>query len=201
MFKSLSLLVLISSALFSSPLQEAINKADEGSIIRLNPGVYEGNLIINKAITIEGKEDGVVLKGSGKGTVVKITSSYVTLKNLRITHSGQRHDQLDGAISIVEAKNCEISKVHIDDTLFGIDLQSVSNSKITDNYITSQDAPIGLRGDGIRLWYSNDNLIKNNTLFKSEIWWCGTHITIIFLIIQQNTVVIPCILCTQVKIM
>lgn len=130
MYKYLSLLVFISSALFSSPLQEAIDKANDGSIIRLNAGVYEGNLIINKPITIEGKEEGVVIKGSGKGTVVKITSSYVTLKNLRITHSGERHDQLDGAISIIEAKHCELNNLHIDDTLFGIDLQSVSNSKL-----------------------------------------------------------------------
>jgi len=178
MIKSLSLLVLISASLLASPLQDAINNAKEGSIIRLNAGVYEGNLEISKALTIEGKEDGVVIKGTGKGTVVKITSSYVTLKNLRITHSGERHDLLDGAISIVEAKHCEINNVHIDDTLFGIDLQSVSNSKIVNNYITSKKAPIGLRGDGLRLWYSNDNLVENNTLYKSRdmvVWYSNNN--------------------------
>lgn len=177
LLKLLSLLAL-STALFSSPLQDAINKAKDGSIISLNAGVYEGNLLIDKSLTIEGKEDGVVIKGSGDGTVVTITSSFVTLKNLRITHSGQRHDKLDGAISMVKVTNCEINNVHIDDTLFGIDMQMVNNSKLVNNYITSQDAPIGLRGDGIRLWYSNDNLLENNTLYKSRdivVWYSNNN--------------------------
>ncbi|RUM88496.1 MAG: hypothetical protein DSZ23_04410, partial [Thermodesulfatator sp.] len=122
----------------------------------------------------EGKEDGVVIVGDGSGSVVKVTSSFVTLKNLRITHSGDRHDKLDGAISLENVKHCEINTVHIDDCLFGIDFQNTSNSKIINNYITSKDSSIGLRGDGIRLWYSNDNLIENNTLYKSRdivVWY------------------------------
>ena len=175
MLKLLSILALYcANILLASPLQDAIDNAKEGSILTLNPGVYEGNIVINKALTITSKADGVVIKGSGEGSVIKITSSYVTLKNFRITHSGSRHDKLDSAISIEKVKHCEINGLTIDDSLFGIDTQMMNNSKIINNYITSKDTVVGLRGDGIRLWYSNDNLIENNHLYKSRdmvVWY------------------------------
>jgi len=175
MKRLISIIALLSwNLLYASPLQEAIDRAKEGSILTLNPGIYEGNIVIDKPLTIVGKDRGVVIKGNGSGSVVKIKSSYVTLKNLRITHSGDRHDTLDAAISIEEAKHCEINSLTIDDTLFGIDTQMMHNSKIVNNYITSKDLPVGLRGDGIRLWYSNDNIIKNNHLHRSRdmvVWY------------------------------
>ncbi len=155
-------------------LQDAIDNAPEGSIIKLPAGVYKGNISITKPITIIGKEDGVIIDGEGSGTVITIKSSFVTLKNLKITGSGSRHDKLDAAISMSEGKQCEISNCVIDDSLFGIDMQMVSNSIISNNTITSKDLELGLRGDGLRLWYSNDNIVKNNSLIKSRdmvIWY------------------------------
>ncbi len=66
---------------------------------------------------------------------------------------------LDTVIRIKDAKQCEVSHCQIDNALFGIDLQMVSNSIIRDNNISSKDLELGLRGDGLRLWYSNDNII------------------------------------------
>ncbi|WP_415846385.1 nitrous oxide reductase family maturation protein NosD [Sulfurimonas sp.] len=165
---------IFSSFLDANILQDAIDNAPEGSILRLPAGIYKGNISITKPLTIIGKEDGVVIDAEGKGTVITIKSSYVTIKNLRITNSGDRHENLDSAISIAEGKHCEISNCVIDDCLFGIDMQMVSNSIISNNKITSKDLDLGLRGDGLRLWYSNDNIIKNNSLVKSRdmvVWY------------------------------
>ncbi len=165
---------VLSFELYASPLQDAIDSAPDGSIIRLNAGVYQGNITIDKPLSIIGKEDGVIIDAMGKGTVITIKSSYVTLKNLHITGSGNRHDKLDAAIKIQKASQCEISDCNITDTLFGIDMQMVNNSIIQNNYITSKDLDLGLRGDGLRLWYSNDNLIKKNSLYKSRdmvVWY------------------------------
>ncbi|WP_373035976.1 nitrous oxide reductase family maturation protein NosD [Sulfurimonas sp.] len=155
-------------------LQDAIDNAPEGSILKLPAGIYKGNINITKPITIIGKEDGVIIDGEGSGTVIHVKSSYVTLKNLKITGSGDRHDKIDSAITVVESKNCEISNCIIEDSLFGIDLQMVSNSIISGNKITSKDLDLGMRGDGLRLWYSNDNIVKKNSLIKSRdmvIWY------------------------------
>ncbi len=165
---------LLLSFLQASVLQDAINNAKPGAIIKLSSGVYEGNLEINKPLSIIGIEDNVIIKGEGKGTVITITSSYVTLKNLSINNSGDRHDTLNAAVKVSKAKQCEFSDLIIKDTLFGIDFQQVSNSIISNNYIESKDISLGLRGDGIRLWYSNDNIVKNNHLYKSRdmvIWY------------------------------
>jgi len=155
-------------------LQDAIDKAPEGSILKLPAGVYKGSITINKPLTILGKEDGVIIDGEGSGTVIAIKSSYVTLKNIRVTNSGNMHHQLDAAITVADAKQCEISDCIIDNCLFGIDMQMVSNSIIQNNTITSKNVDLGLRGDGLRLWYSNDNIVKKNRLIRSRdmvVWY------------------------------
>ena len=162
------------TTLVASVLQDAIDKAPSGSILKLPAGVYKGNIVINKPITIVGKEKGVIIDGEGNGTVISIKGSFVTLKNLTIIGSGDRHDTLDAAIKMAEGKQCEISHCIIKDCLFGIDMQMVSNSIIANNLITSKDIDLGLRGDGLRLWYSNDNIVKENSLIKSRdmvVWY------------------------------
>jgi len=158
----------------ASILQNAIDNAPEGSILKLPAGVYKGSITINKPLSIIGTEEGVVIDGEGNGTVITIKSSYVTIKNVRITNSGDRHHTLDAAINISKAKHCEISYCKIDDCLFGIDMEMVKNSIVSHNFITSKALDLGLRGDGLRLWYCNDNLIKKNSLIKSRdmvIWY------------------------------
>ncbi|MDY0234166.1 MAG: nitrous oxide reductase family maturation protein NosD [Sulfurimonas sp.] len=175
MFKIIFSISFFITTLFgANSLQKAIDAAPHGSILKLSAGVYKGNIVINKPITIIGIEDGVVIDGEGLGTVINIKSSYVTLKNLKIVGSGDRHDNIDSAITVVESKHCEISNCVIDDCLFGIDLQMVNNSIISNNTITSKDLELGVRGDGLRLWYSNDNIVKKNSLIKSRdmvIWY------------------------------
>ena len=179
MIRVLIIFLSLFSVSHANALQDAIDKAPSGSILKLPAGLYKGNIVINKPLTIIGKEAGVVIDGGGKGTVIKATSSYVTLKNLRVTNSGSLHHQLDSGITLENGKHCEISNVSIDDCLFGIDMQNVSNSIVKDNNITSKDADLGLRGDGLRLWYSHDNLIKNNSLIKSRdmvVWYSHGNI-------------------------
>ena len=155
-------------------LQDAIDKAPSGSILTLPAGVYKGSIVINKPITIIGKEKGVIIDGEGSGTVITTKGSFITLKNLTILGSGDRHEGLDAAIKLANGKQCEVSHCRIEDCLFGIDMQMVSNSIISNNHITSKDLELGLRGDGLRLWYCNDNIIRKNTLIKSRdmvIWY------------------------------
>ena len=174
MKKLILLLSLFIAFSFGGKLQEVIDKAKAGSKIELPEGEFFGNIVINKPLMIIGKGKSSVIKGEGKGTVVKIRSSNVILKNLTIINSGSEHKKVDAGISIKDAKFCEIENCYIKDCLFGIDLQNVHNSKIIGNFITSKNFPLGIRGDGIRLWYSNDNILRKNRLYKSRdfvIWY------------------------------
>jgi nitrous oxidase accessory protein len=179
LIKAFMILFTLLSFLHANVLQKAIDNAPEGSILKLPAGVYKGSITINKPITIIGKEDGVIIDGEGKGTVITAKGSYITLKNLTIIGSGDRHENLDAAIKLSDGKQNEISNCHIDDCLFGIDMQMVNNSIVQDNVIKSKDVDLGLRGDGLRLWYANDNIIKKNILTKSRdmvVWYSHGNI-------------------------
>ena len=174
MFKILSIYLIFLTLLNANILQDAIDKAPSGSILKLPAGVYKGNIVIDKPITILGKEDGVIIDGGGSGTVITVTGSYVTLKNLKIIGSGDRHDKVDGAVSFEKGAQCEISDCIIEDCLFGIDLKMMRNSIVSNNKISSKNLDLGLRGDGLRIWYSHDNIIKGNFLKNSRdmvIWY------------------------------
>lgn len=174
MFKALLLLLSLNVFLGANILQDAIDKAPDGGVIKLKAGIYKGKLVINKPISIIGIEDGVIIDGEGSGSVIRVDSSYVTLKNLKVVGSGDRHENLDSAIVLENVSQCEVSYCTIEDCLFGIDLRMTKNSIVSNNHITSKDLDLGLRGDGIRLWYSHDNIIKANTLIKSRdmvIWY------------------------------
>ncbi|MFV0562976.1 nitrous oxide reductase family maturation protein NosD [Malaciobacter mytili] len=181
--KQLLLVICLTIASFASPLQEAINKASEGSIIQLQKGEYYGNIVINKPLTIDGLDKSAKIVGDGKGTVITINSSNVTLKNLTIKGSGSSHEKIDSAILAQNVNNIKIKNNHIEDSLFGINFQKVNRSLIIDNFITSKNYDLGLRGDAIRLWYSHDNQLLSNKIYKSRdfvIWYSSGNV------IEQN---------------
>ncbi|SMC08593.1 nitrous oxide reductase family maturation protein NosD [Nitratiruptor tergarcus] len=170
--RRVALLVCIGAVLHANILQEAINKAKPGARLDLPKGVLKGSITINKPLMLVGHD--TIIDGEGKGTVIKVRSSNVILQDLTIRNSGKEHEKVDAGISVKDAAFVQIRNCKILNSLFGIDLQNVKNSKIIGNYITSKPFPLGIRGDGVRLWYSNDNVLKNNHLYKSRdfvVWY------------------------------
>ncbi len=168
------LILLLLSAAGAGVLQDAIDRAEPGSKLELPAGEYRGRIVIDKPLIIDGIDRRAKIVGDGNGTVVKIRSSYVTLKNLTILGSGSEHQTIDAGISVKEAEHVTIDNCRIDDALFGIDLEQVHKSTITRNWIRSKPFDLGLRGDAIRLWYSNDNNISHNHITHSRdmvVWY------------------------------
>ena len=165
-----TLLLLFTLVIFSPAgiLQDAIDKAHEGAVIKLPAGIYRGNIVIDKALTIIGTDENVVIQGDANGTVITVNSSHVTLQNLQIRGSGERMENLDAAIALNHVTQCEISQCRISDALYGIDMNMVKNSVISDNYITSKKLPIPQRGNALKLWYADDNFIRNNTIERAR---------------------------------
>jgi len=166
--------VMIQFAYANNVLQEAINKAKAGSKLDLPAGIYHGNIVIDKPLIIDGKNQKAIIEGDGNGTVITIRSSGVSIKNLTIRHSGAEHERVDAGISLSKVEQCTIENCKIVDCLFGIDMAEVSKSEINGNYIESKPFDLGVRGDGVRLWYSNDNHLSHNHLYKSRdfvVWY------------------------------
>jgi nitrous oxidase accessory protein len=158
------LLFIMMMSLNANPLQDAIDSAAPYATVRLSNGMYRGNIVIDKPLNIIGQSDHVIIKGSGEGRVITITADHVHLKNLTITNSGSRMENLDAAIFMDRVSHCNIQHCIITQSLYGIDMKMVTHSLITDNTITSKKNDISLRGDALKLWYSHHNLIYNNTI-------------------------------------
>ena len=173
------LLVLLASGLAiaeqstaKKSLQQMIDEAKKGDVITLEPGTYKGPITIEKSITLDGQGEAVIDAG-GDGSVIFLDTDGATIKNLRLTNSGGSHNDIDSGIQV--RGNFNVIKDNIiDNCLFGIDLQQSEFNVVRRNEISSKPVHLGMRGDGIRLWYSFGNKITNNFLYDSRdmvVWY------------------------------
>jgi nitrous oxidase accessory protein len=148
------------------PFQDLVDKAEPGSVLRPPPGNYAGPVVINKPLTIEG--DGKVSIDAGdRGTVMVLNADDSTIRGIHLSGSGDSHDTDDSCLDVRGHRNV-IEGVIADNCLFGIDLKQSSDSIVRNNKIRSKDRELGVRGDGLRLWYSNNNLIEGNEIIDSR---------------------------------
>lgn len=154
--------VIIAPPASAASLQALIDATAEGGVLRPPPGIYRGSIKITRPITIDGGGN-VEIDGEGRGSVIRIRGNGVTLRGLRIRGSGENHDTIDAGVSVRGHRNV-IEDNTIDDCLFGIDLGQSNENVIRRNKITSKPLALGVRGDGIRLWYSRGNQIVHNEI-------------------------------------
>jgi len=144
------------------PFQELVDAAPAGSVLKPPPGAYSGPVVLRKSLTIEG--DGKVTIDAGdRGTVFSLEADNSVLRGVHLTGSGDNHDTDDSCIDVRGHGNV-LENLVIDNCLFGIDLKQSSNNIVRGNKVKSKPFDLGVRGDGIRLWYSNNNLIENNLI-------------------------------------
>jgi len=158
-------------------LQLLIEQTPEGKTVQLEPGTYAGPVIIEKAVILDGKGQ-VTVDGLGKGSVLTLKADGVVIKNMIITNSGDSHDRVDAGILVRSSRN-RILNNKIENTLFGIDLQEAHENVIAGNEISSKNATLGLRGDGIRGWASHRNIFRQNRIHDSRdmvIWYSNDNI-------------------------
>ncbi len=154
-------------------LQAMIDATAPGGVLRPEPGAYAGPVTIAKPMTLDGR-GAVVVKGDGAGTVIAIEGSGVTVQGLTIRDSGVRHDKVDAAIT-ASGRYHVIKDNRIENCLFGINLHQAHNSIVRRNVISSRpELELPQKGDAIRLWYSNDNLVEGNLVSgarDSVVWY------------------------------
>jgi nitrous oxidase accessory protein len=161
------------------PLQPLVDATPEGGVLRPPPGTYAGPVVITRAVTVDGGGQ-VTVDGGGRGTVLTIQASGVTLRGLRLVHSGTLHDTVDSGVKLVGSRNL-VEENRIEDCLFGIDLAQSNENVVRRNLIDSKSLEIAFRGDAIRLWYSFRNQIVENEISDSRdvvLWYSeGNHVS------------------------
>jgi len=159
-------------------LQKLVDNTPKHGVLTPSPGIYQGPITIEKPITLDGKGQ-VTINGGGKGSVIYLDSDGVTLRNLKITNSGDSHNNLDSGIMVRGSYNVIKDNI-IDECLFGIDLGQAEHNIIRRNHISSKKAnPLGLKGDAVRLWYSFNNKIEDNTIGHARdvvVWYSKDNI-------------------------
>lgn len=166
----------------AAEIQAMIDAAAEGAEVVPLPGRYVGRLLITKPVVLDGKGE-VTIDAGGTGTVLVVRTNNAIVRNLHLTGTGADHNNEDAGIQVRGNSNI-IKDNRIDDALFGIDLQQSYFNVLRRNSISSKPMELGLRGDSIRLWYSDDNLMEDNEIHDSRdfvLWYAkrnrvtGTH--------------------------
>jgi nitrous oxidase accessory protein len=112
-------------------LQDLINAAPAGSLLKLDPGRYSGPVVVNKTLTIDG-QGAVTVDGGGKGTVFVLEANQAVVRGLHLTNSGSSHDSDDACLNVRGDHNV-IEDLRIDNCLFGIDLKKSNDNVVRGN--------------------------------------------------------------------
>ncbi|MCP3668419.1 MAG: nitrous oxide reductase family maturation protein NosD [Gammaproteobacteria bacterium] len=153
-------------------LQALIDATEKNGTLKLEPGIYAGPVTVDKPMTLDGQNHATI-DADGRGSVIYLETDGAIIRNLRLTNTGESHNDLDSGVQVRGNFNVIKDNV-IDDSLFGIDLQQSSNNIVRRNKISSKDWEVGMRGDAVRLWYSFNNKITDNVIRNSRdmvIWY------------------------------
>lgn len=146
-------------------LQAAINTAHSGDTLELQAGVYTGEVIIGRSITVIG-QSGSVLDGMGKDDVIRINAPDVVIRGITLRNSGTSLETEDSGIFVTDqGDRALIEDNRFEDNLIGVYLKGPDNAVVRGNVITgSQFHRMNDRGNGIYLWNTPGSRIEANDI-------------------------------------
>lgn len=144
-----------------STIQEALNIAENGDVIRLTRSTYLAeDLVIDKSISLVGV-DYPVVDGQMKSNLFIIKAANVSIRGLILQNSGVSSIKDKAGIRVENASQIQIIDNRLINTCFGIYLAKVKGGIIQGNTVQGMHSVVQ-SGNGIHLWYSSNILIFNN---------------------------------------
>lgn len=148
-----------------SSIQEAVNNANTGDTIIVNPGIYNENIVVDKELTILSNSASLasstartyVIGAVSEKDVFNVNSNNVKIDGFYIIGgpSGTERDEI--GINLEGVENCSLSNNGLVLNNVGI---SLNGSKT--NYLDNNMVSLGKKG--ITLVNSNENVLTNNTV-------------------------------------
>ncbi|MGY5851882.1 nitrous oxide reductase family maturation protein NosD [Salegentibacter sp. F14] len=144
-------------------IQAAVDKAEDGDIIRIKEGTYKEHdiTIIDKSLTIIG-EGFPVIDAEMEGTAVSIRAENFSIEGLKIINVGKSHTNDFAGILVSNSTNFEVKNNRLDQVFFGILVERSSEGIISNNKITSNAENQYTSGNGVHIWKSEKIKVKNN---------------------------------------
>ena len=159
--------VIEAEGLRSTSLQALVQTAQRGDTIVVPAGNYDGNLVLDKKLTLLGRGHAVI-RGDGKGSTILITADSCVFQGFAVERSGRMLVHEDAGILIKSNGNVVAENV-LRDVLFGIYLLNADDNVIAHNLVYGrQDLALGERGSGIHVWNSHRNRFIGNTITKAR---------------------------------
>jgi parallel beta-helix repeat protein len=142
-------------------IQNAIDDLDtqDGNTITVDPGTYTEHLVIDKPLKLIGKDKSTtIINGDGRfsGKCVIVTADNVEISGFTIQNSTY-------GIWLESSDGCTINRNIIQDNSDGIHLTDSNNNAITNNILFNNVFSIS----GIHLSSSHDNVIRDNDLVEN----------------------------------
>jgi nitrous oxidase accessory protein len=144
-------------------LAAALARAAPGDVLRLGAGTHRGPIVIDRSISVVADE-GAVLEGMGKGSVVTVTASGVRIEGLEIRGSGKTVPEMDSGILVMRtAPGAEIVGNRLVGNLFGVYLHGAAESLVQGNVIVGRDdLRLAEKGDGVAIWNAPGAAVVGN---------------------------------------
>lgn len=145
-------------------IKSALAASHDGDTILVLKGIYkEGNIVIDKPVTLLGKEM-PVLDGEKKYEILSVKSNGVVIKGLKLIGSGYGTLQEPCAVKIYDAENVVIEGNEFHDNFFGVYIQRGKNCIVKDNFLRASQKEEHQSGNGIHCWKSSHLQITGNRI-------------------------------------
>lgn len=149
-------------------LADAIARAAPGDTLRIAPGHYPANLVIDKPLTLVGADPAhrPTLDGGNRGNVITVKSVDVTLDSLIIRDSGDDLGAQNAGVYLGPgAHRAVVRRCDFAYTLFGLWIEKANGVRIENNLITGKrDYMSPQRGNAIQLYNTQGAQIIGNRI-------------------------------------
>ena len=147
-------------------IQDAIDAANNGDIIRVFAGTYYESIVVNKSVSLVGNGSKVTtIAGGGNFEMVNIYADWVNMSGFRMSNESFNKSYsgiyLDSDYNHIFNNNCS-------NNTFGITISDSNNSVVANNTCSSNTE------GGIVLDYSSNCTITNNSCLNN---WYGIRIS------------------------
>ena len=150
-----------------STIQEAVDGANDGDIVFVKSGTYNGSVTINKSISLIGEnKEATTIIGDWElnGTTILVRHDNVTISELTLESVG---NAVSGrGVHLLYVRYCKVSNCNFASGWIGVWLYGASENKIENNYIDGTGTiPFS---SGINLQGSHNNTVTGNDIAEYD---------------------------------
>ncbi|MCB1711838.1 MAG: nitrous oxide reductase family maturation protein NosD [Candidatus Riesia sp.] len=145
----------------------SLKNAKKDDILKLGPGVYNGNFIIDHSISIIG-HGFVILTSNNNGTILTVNAPHVKITGIHFYNSGKSMFEKDSCIFIKES-NVTLYNNFFSECGFSIWIDSGFYNYIINNiFIGTVKNTLSDRGNSIQIYKSSNTIVANNFIINGR---------------------------------